>query len=61
MIINIRTKISDENLKFINKYEMSVTKLINNLIEEMRIKDALKGENNELQKDIQELIRKSKK
>jgi len=57
----IRTSITKQNLEYINEYNMSITKLINNLITKMRIKDALKGEQNELQENIQELIRKSKK
>lgn len=57
----IRTSITVENLEFINKYNMSVTKLINNLISEMRIKDAHNGDDYELRKSIQEVIRKSKK
>lgn len=57
----IRTSITKDNLTFINKYNMSITKLINKLIEEMRIKDALKGEDVELRKYLQELIRESQK
>jgi len=57
----IRTSITKQNLEFINNNNMSITKLINNLIEKMRIEDALKGEQNGLQKNIQELIQKSKK
>ena len=58
---NIRTKITSDNLDYINRNNMSITKLINNLITNMRIKDAHNGDENELLQNIQELIRKSKK
>ena len=56
----IRTTITKENLKFLNKNELSVTKALNNFIKYIRIKDEL-GEDNELQKDIQGLILQSRK
>ena len=56
----IRSALTKKNLEFLNRKGLSITKVLNNLVEYMRIKDAL-GEENELYKDIQELIRKSKK
>ena len=44
----IRTSLTKENLSYINSKNMSITKLINKLVENMRIEDALKGEENEL-------------
>lgn len=57
----IRTSITKDNLEYINNNDLSITKFINNLIEQMRIKDALKEDHDELQNNIQELIRKSQR
>jgi len=60
-MINIRTKLTKNNLEYINTNDISVTKLINKLIEKLRINDAHIGDENELQKDIQKIIRECKK
>jgi UV DNA damage repair endonuclease len=57
----IRTEITSENLKFINSNNISLTRVVNKLLELMRIEDAHIGVENELQKNLQRIIRESKK
>ena len=57
----IRTNITNDNLEFTKNNNLSVTKLINNLITYMRIEVAHKGDDNELQKNLQRIIHDSRK
>ena len=59
-MFKIRTEMTDENISFLNKHDLSVTQVINNLVTLLRINDAL-GEENELSKTIQAVIHQSKK
>lgn len=55
----IRIELTNENLSFLNKKRLSITKAINNFIEYFRINDELGEEDIELRNTLSKVISKS--